>query len=1383
MTSRDVLRRLRRGSSPAGAAEATTTPAAPDEVTFSVVLPIYESRPEFLAQQLDAIRHQEHERWECVVVDDGSTDRRGVELAERHAADDPRFRVHRRPANGGIAAATNDALDRTTGDWIVFCDHDDVIHRSALTRLAEHIAANPADDVVYTDERLVDEGGDVIADYRKPDFSPQRFTSHNYFCHIVTMRRRLVEQIGRLDARFEPSADREFNMRAVRAACAVGHVREVLYDWRAISGSLALSTGAKSGVAESVRRSAEEHLAALGQQGTAIDVVGNTTSVHIRRRPWPDDVAELVVDDTTTLDDLDRGLRGTASRFVALRHIEARPVAPDWAAALAAACAATGATMVGARLVSDDGRLVSGGRVHSPSLADLFAGVAAAEPGPWGAFTVEREVASVSPLAAVVDREAILRLGGPEPEAVVRRVLSMPVDETALWDLDHRVALDLACAVLGTASWSRGRPALWCPTVTVTVPSHLIADDDRRALLAAAQRHVAAVYPAILEDPYSPTGAFRLPAVAAAPTATTSDGLHQLGSAAALLDGGHVDLLTCDVFDTLVWRPVAEPDHLFVELGRRLIAERAVPSHVTPHDVHLGRVVAEQRARERNRRLHEVVECTLEEIWAQMPRSWLAESARSEDDPWDRYLRTELALEAEVLRPHDVVVSLLRRAHDAGVRTVLVSDTYFSETQLRELLGAAGVPLDLVDRVVTSSEAGLPKYDGLLARIVDEEGVDAARVLHVGDNPVADVRAARELGANVLPARRPDAELAAPAVLAALHEASLQLGADAGVTATVHAAMLETGATHDDAGEQFGTTVGGPLLHGFARWVSATAAALGVEHVHCLLREGDTIGDVLESVGGAGPQARRVHASRWVNLRAAVIDGTPDELYRALARKELFHPRHVVEAFGCDARLVERVLGDRPILDEHRVDAMHRIAEHDELRGEIVAASAVIRRRLLGYLDTVLEPTDGRLVVCDIGWGGTIQEGLRDVLLHEGRLKDPDDLVGLYLMLSPAGTRRVAMGQRLLSYLPVGPADRAEVEVVTRNPEILEQLCTPPIGTLLDIDETGRPIVAERDSTATASRERARSAALRAAQRLADASGDAADAFWSDEHVRHALLVGVAGTLQTPTPALAAELATWLHDDVAGDAVVPLADVSTLDSLPYLNAADLSAITMRDVFWLPGAAALGNPALAAQLDASRRGVDPDALCPPSPTGRASVAVYSPGSEDAVALAQPWPRTSASGWSVLKMAASCDSVRDIRIDLGETDLLVELAFLRLRLHRGAGSERVTVDRRIERTDDAWLRWVDGVPVGASFAALARGGFLLVPLRGRPEAASHLVEIECAFRAAPLGDDDRRALLRRAPAERLRRLARRAVVEVRDRRPVRRQGDAYDRGDRS
>ncbi len=100
---------------------------------FSIIVPVYNVAP-YLRKALDSVVAQTFTDWECLCVDDGSTDGSGAILDE-YAARDKRFRVFHKE-NGGVSSARNVGLDHAKGDWLCFLDADDALHPKLLGRLA-----------------------------------------------------------------------------------------------------------------------------------------------------------------------------------------------------------------------------------------------------------------------------------------------------------------------------------------------------------------------------------------------------------------------------------------------------------------------------------------------------------------------------------------------------------------------------------------------------------------------------------------------------------------------------------------------------------------------------------------------------------------------------------------------------------------------------------------------------------------------------------------------------------------------------------------------------------------------------------------------------------------------------------------------------------------------------------------------------------------------------------------------------------------------------------------------------------------------------------------------------------------------------------------------
>ncbi len=105
----------------------------------SVIMPCYNATST-LPMALASLLAQTYENWECVLVDDGSTDA-PVAILER--IDDPRIRYIRLPYNQGRGVARQIALDNVRGDLITMLDADDWIYPNKLEMQYLQMVANP----------------------------------------------------------------------------------------------------------------------------------------------------------------------------------------------------------------------------------------------------------------------------------------------------------------------------------------------------------------------------------------------------------------------------------------------------------------------------------------------------------------------------------------------------------------------------------------------------------------------------------------------------------------------------------------------------------------------------------------------------------------------------------------------------------------------------------------------------------------------------------------------------------------------------------------------------------------------------------------------------------------------------------------------------------------------------------------------------------------------------------------------------------------------------------------------------------------------------------------------------------------------------------------
>ena len=112
----------------------------------SIIVPVYNVE-KYLRECLESIESQTFTDWECIVVDDGATDRSG-EICDEFASRDARFKVLH-VKNGGLASARNNGIRTAQGKFVAFCDSDDWLAPDAIEKMHDLIVSTDA-DVVQT---------------------------------------------------------------------------------------------------------------------------------------------------------------------------------------------------------------------------------------------------------------------------------------------------------------------------------------------------------------------------------------------------------------------------------------------------------------------------------------------------------------------------------------------------------------------------------------------------------------------------------------------------------------------------------------------------------------------------------------------------------------------------------------------------------------------------------------------------------------------------------------------------------------------------------------------------------------------------------------------------------------------------------------------------------------------------------------------------------------------------------------------------------------------------------------------------------------------------------------------------------------------------------
>jgi len=250
----------------------------------SIIMPVYNVDQIWLEKAIDSVINQLYENWELCITDDASTKEYVKQTLERYSKKDKRIKIKYLEENKGISTASNEALSLATGEFIGLLDHDDELSIDALYENVKLLNKNPEADLIYSDEDKIDNRGNRIEPFFKPDYSPDFLLTNNYICHFSLFRRSIINKVRGFRKGYEGSQDYDLILRFIEKTRPekLFHIPKILYHWRKIPGSAAAIAGAKSYAFVSAKKALLDYLRRNSIKGGVVD--GNFVGSYRVRR-------------------------------------------------------------------------------------------------------------------------------------------------------------------------------------------------------------------------------------------------------------------------------------------------------------------------------------------------------------------------------------------------------------------------------------------------------------------------------------------------------------------------------------------------------------------------------------------------------------------------------------------------------------------------------------------------------------------------------------------------------------------------------------------------------------------------------------------------------------------------------------------------------------------------------------------------------------------------------------------------------------------------------------------------------------------------------------------------------------------------------------------
>lgn len=243
---------------------------------FSIVVPLFNTPIDLFHEMVSSVLSQTYRKWELVLVNASPKDNELADAIASVLAIDSRILEIRLEDNLGISENTNAGIAVAHGDFICFFDHDDVIEPNLLFSYAEAINSYNDIDLLYCDEDKLMPDGTFAQPFFKPDFDLELLRNNNYICHMLAIRKSLLDQLEGNTKEFDGAQDHNLTLQAVEKARRVFHVTSILYHWRISATSTAANADSKPYASAAGIRAVQSHLNRMGIKA----------NVELSRRPF-----------------------------------------------------------------------------------------------------------------------------------------------------------------------------------------------------------------------------------------------------------------------------------------------------------------------------------------------------------------------------------------------------------------------------------------------------------------------------------------------------------------------------------------------------------------------------------------------------------------------------------------------------------------------------------------------------------------------------------------------------------------------------------------------------------------------------------------------------------------------------------------------------------------------------------------------------------------------------------------------------------------------------------------------------------------------------------------------------------------------------------------
>ena len=412
------------------------------------------------------------------------------------------------------------------------------------------------------------------------------------------------------------------------------------------------------------------------------------------------------------------------------------------------------------------------------------------------------------------------------------------------------------------------------------------------------------------------------------------------------------DVISFDIFDTLIFRPFSSPTDVFFFVGEKL----GIPDfkRIRMEQEHLARMDEYKKSRS--------YEITLDDIWTRMERETGVSKVKG--------IRAELDAELEFCYANPFMKDIYKKILEMDKEIILTSDMYLPSDFIEKMMKRSGY--DGFSHIYMSCETGKSKAKGDIYVSLKKK-YEGKRLLHIGDNAFSDVQKAQENGTDVLPYHNVNADGES------FRSRDMSPVVGSAYRGLVNA-RLRSGFKKYAEEYEYGYVYGGLFVLGYCSFIHDHCKKNQIEKILFLSRDGDILKKVYDELY-PGSKTEYVYLSRSVSTKLMAEYNKYDFFRRFIMHKvnQNISIRDIFKSMGLSEFLTwildkkkeaQEDISFRPddVLTDKNADMVKKIINSNYKKmltyySELSAAAEA-------YYSDILSGCE-KVAAIDIGWAGS----------------------------------------------------------------------------------------------------------------------------------------------------------------------------------------------------------------------------------------------------------------------------------------------------------------------------------------------------------------------------------------------------------------------------